>query len=49
MSLIASLLIVEAKVIVCNMAALFVGLINIIVSIVAQHNYNKDVNNDDIL
>lgn len=38
-----------SKVIVCNMAALFVGLVDGIASIVVQYTCNNNVSNKDIL
>lgn len=49
MSILARLLEVMAKAMVCLVTALFVGLIGGIASIIAQYNCNNDTNDEDIL
>lgn len=49
MSLMASFPTIKIKAMVYNMVALFIGLVDNIVSIVTQYNCNNDISNEDIL
>lgn len=49
MSLMALLFTNQSEAMICDMTTLFVGLINNIASIIAQHDCNNDASNDDIL
>lgn len=49
MSLLALLPKAEAEIVVHNIVALFIGLVNRIASIIVQCNHNNNINNEDIL